>query len=325
MKLPELKIGDLIAKIPIIQGGMSIRISGGRLAGAVAATGAIGVIGASGLEHSELKEEIGIARELAKGGIIGINILYAAKDFLGIVQTAIIEKIDFITSGAGFSRDLFKIGRSSKTPIVPIVSSGKLAKIAESLGASAIVAESCEAGGHLGTLEIGTEDLLREVKGSVSDKIPVIAAGGIADGKGISRMLKLGADGVQMATRFILAEECSAAKEYKELHQRTINPDDVIIIRSPVGMPGRAIRTTFTKKLESGNYPGVDFCDNCLKNCSAQYCIFEALKNAQTGDIENGVVFTGASVTKIKDKRIRPAKDIIADLVREAEESYDGR
>ena len=110
MKLPELKIGELIAKLPIVQGGMSIRISTGKLAGAVAATGAIGVIGASGMDHEEIVEEIKIARDLAKGGIVGVNILYAAKDFLGVVQAAIKENIDFVTSGAGFSRDLFRLG-----------------------------------------------------------------------------------------------------------------------------------------------------------------------------------------------------------------------
>lgn len=324
MKLPELKIGKLVAKLPIIQGGMSIRISGGELAGAVAATGAIGVIGASGLEHSELAEEIRIARSLAKGGIVGINILYAAKDFLGIVHTAIKEKIDFVTSGAGFSRDLFKIGHESKTPIIPIVSSGKLARISRNLGAAAIVAESKEAGGHLGTLDKGTDELLKEVKEAVND-LPIIAAGGVADGRGIARLLKLGANGVQMATRFILAKECMAAPEYKAVHQKTTDPNDVIIIKSPVGLPGRAIKTKLTEDMTKGIYPPVDFCDNCLKNCSARYCIFDVLKNAQKGDVDHGIVFTGESVSKIKDKRIRPVADIIMDLVNEAEECYDGK
>ncbi len=321
MKLPELHIGDLVAKIPIIQGGMSIRISSGKLAGAVAATGAIGVIGASGLEHEELAEEIRIARSLAKGGIVGINILFAAKDFLGIVQTAIREKIDFVTSGAGFSRDLFKIGKESNTPIVPIVSSGKLAKIARGLGAAAIVCESKEAGGHLGTLDKGTDELLLEVKNEVND-IPIIAAGGIADGCGIARVLKLGADAAQLATIFVLAEECSASLEYKKIHQRATKPEDIILIDSPVGMPGRALKTKLTERLARGEHPGVSFCDDCLKHCSKVYCIFDALRNSQQGDVDNGVVFSGESASKIKDKRIRPAKDIVEELVREAEECY---
>lgn len=318
MKLPELRIGDLIARIPIIQGGMSIRISTGKLAGAVAATGAVGVIGASGMEYDELAREIKIARDLANGGIIGINILYAARDFLGIVNTAVKEKIDFITSGAGFSRDLFKIGIASRIPILPIVSSGKLAKVAKSLGAAAIVAESKEAGGHLGTLTIGTEDLFKEVKAAVPD-LPVIAAGGITDGKRAAMLIKMGADGVQLATNFILSEECAGADSYKKVYQES-KPEDVIIIKSPVGLPGRAIRTNLTAEMEKGNYPPIDYCDDCLKHCSKQYCIFDVLKKAQKGDIENGLLFTGESIKRIKNRKIRPAKEIVADIVKEAEE-----
>jgi len=323
MKLPELKIGNLIARIPIVQGGMSIRISGGRLAGAVAATGAVGVIGASGLEHEELANEIRTARKLANGGIVGINILYAASDFLGIVKTAIRERIDFITSGAGFSRDLFRLGQEGNIPIVPIVSSGKLARIAAGLGAAAIVAESKEAGGHLGTLEKGTDEVLKEVKEAVKN-VPIIAAGGLANGKDIARVLNLGASAAQLATRFILAEECDGAKEYKEVHAKTTSPDDVVLIKSPVGMPGRAIRTKLTDAMTKGQYPRIPYCDDCLKVCSKQYCIFDVLKKAQKGDMEGGLVFSGESVTRIKDKVIRPAAEIIAQLVKEAEACYVG-
>lgn len=323
MKLPELKIGNLIARIPIIQGGMSIRISGGKLAGAVAATGAVGVIGASGLEHEELAQEIRTARKLAQGGIIGINILYAASDFLGIVHTAVKEKIDFITSGAGFSRDLFKIGKEANIPIVPIVSSAKLAKISVGLGAAAIVAESKEAGGHLGSLEKGTDELFKEVKDAITT-VPVIAAGGVADGAGVARLLNMGADGVQMATRFILAEECDAAIEYKQVHARTTDAKDVVLIKSPVGMPGRAIRTKLTDGMVKGEYPKIPYCDDCLKVCSKQFCIFDVLKKAQKGDMDGGLVFSGESVTKIKDKVIRPAAEIIRQIVKEAEAAYVG-
>jgi len=176
----------------------------------------------------------------------------------------------------------------------------------------------------LGSLEKDTDTLLKEVREAVQG-IPIIAAGGIPDGKRIAQVLKNGADGVQLATIFILAEECAAAAEYKKVHQLATKPEDVILIKSPVGMPGRAIRTKFTEKQEKGVYPGVDFCDNCLKSCTAHYCIFDALRNAQKGDVDNGVVFSGESVSKIKNKTIRPAKEIIADLVKEAEIYYDGR
>ena len=145
MKLPELRIGDKIAKLPIVQGGMAIRLSTARLAAAVANEGGIGLIAASGMSHDELRYEIKLARALTNG-VVGINIMVAAADFFGIIKTAIAEKIDLIVAGAGFSRDIFGYGRESDTPIVPIVSSVKLAKISERLGASAVVVEGKEAG-----------------------------------------------------------------------------------------------------------------------------------------------------------------------------------
>lgn len=315
MKLPQLRIGHLVAKLPLVQGGMSIRISTARLAAAVARTGGVGVIGASGLALDELRQEIRRARELARGGIIGINVMYAAREFLDIVATAIREKVDFITTGAGFSRDIFHLGKQGNVPILPIVSSGKLARIAKSLGAAAIVVESGEAGGHLGTLTRTTESLVPEVKAAVGET-PVIAAGGIIDGKDMVKLYRLGADGVQIATRFVLAEECNAAPEFKARYQ-TATRDDVVIIRSPVGMPGRALRTPFVERLLRNNPDRVNFCDNCLKQCSQEYCIMEALIRAQQGDLERGLVFCGANVWKIKDRRILPTAEIVRQLMEE--------
>lgn len=317
MKLPKLRIGKLIARIPIIQGGMAIRISTGKLAGAVAAAGGIGVIGASGMEFDELREEIQLARKLAKGGIVGINIMFAAKEFLGIVHTAIREKIDFITSGAGFSKDLFKIGKQFKVPVFPIVSSTRLALISQKLGADAIVVEGKEAGGHLGT-DRSIEELLPEVKKTVPN-IPIIAAGGITDGCDIVKMLKLGADGVQIATRFVLAEECNAAQEFKKAYQNA-KKEDVVLITSPVGMLGRALKTKYVEKIIDKSVPKPVGCDYCLKKCNLEYCIIQALINSQRGDINHGIVFSGENVWKIKDKRVKPAKKILEDLVQEAEE-----
>ena len=141
LKLPELRIGDRVAKIPIVQGGMAIRLSTARLAAAVANQGGIGLIAASGMSNDELRYEIRMARSLTKG-VIGINIMVAARKFSEIVKTAIDEGIDLVVAGAGFSRDMFGLGKESGTPIVPIVSSVKLAKISEKLGATAIVVEA---------------------------------------------------------------------------------------------------------------------------------------------------------------------------------------
>lgn len=296
---------------------MSIRISTGKLAGAVAATGAIGIIGASGMAFDELRREIQIARDLAKGGIIGINILFAAKEFVGIVETAISAGIDIITSGAGFSRDIYKMVKDTKTVFVPIVSSARLALTAAKLGASAIVVESKEAGGHLGT-DRPIREILPEVVEALSGKnIPVIAAGGLSDGCDIVEMFKLGSDGVQLATIFIRTFECNAASEYKQVHLKA-GKEDVILIQSPVGLPGRALRTKLVDEMDQGNYPPIEFCDDCLKNCGKQYCIFEVLKNAQKGDVDHGIVFSGENVYRLK-KEILPAAKVIENLVKEAE------
>lgn len=319
MKLNKLEIGDLVASIPIIQGGMAVRISTGSLAGAVAATGAIGVIGASGMTFEELVREIRLAREKALGGIVGINIMFAAREFLGIVNTAIREKIDFITTGAGFSRDIFKIGRETKTPIIPIVSTARLAQVAEKSGASAVVIEGKEAGGHLGT-NLSIFDIIPEVIKAV--KIPIIAAGGLFDGSSIARMFKNGVQGVQVATRFVLAEECNAALPYKKRYQ-TAKKEDIVEISSPVGLPGRAIRTAFVDKILSKHAPKPIGCDFCLKNCSLEYCIIKALINSQRGDIENGIVFSGENVWRMKDRSIKPAAQIIKEIISEVEEVPD--
>ncbi len=319
MKLPQLKIANLVARLPIIQGGMAIRISTGALAGAVAATGGIGVIGASGMTFDELRSEIRLAREKAMGGIIGINIMYAAREFWGIVKTAIKEKIDLVFTGAGFSRDIFKIGQESNTPIVPIVSSARLARTSNKCGAAAVVVEGKEAGGHLGT-DRSIKEILPEVRKAVD--LPVIAAGGITNGKDIVEMFKLGADGVQIATRFVLSEECNAALPYKERYQ-TAKKEDVVVISSPVGMPGHALKTAFVEKILNKTAPKPVGCDFCLKQCSLEYCIIQALINSQQGDIENGIVFSGENVWKIKDRSIKPAAQIIKELVKEAEETPD--
>ncbi len=315
MKLPELKIGNFVARLPIIQGGMAIRISTGALAGAVAAEGGIGVIGASGMTFEELASEIRLARSKARGGIIGINIMFAAREFWGIVKTAIKEKIDLVIFGAGFSRDIFRVGRENNTPIVPIVSSARLAKTSDRCGAAAIVVEGKEAGGHLGT-DRSIKEILPEVRKTTD--LPVIAAGGITNGKDIVEMFKLGANGVQIATRFVLSQECNAALPFKKLYQKA-KKEDVVTITSPVGMLGRALKTAFVEKILRKKPPRPVGCDFCLKNCSLEYCIIQALINSQKGDIENGIVFSGENVWKIEDRSIKPAAEIIKELVEEAE------
>lgn len=314
MKLPALKIGNFTAKLPIIQGGMAIRLSTARLAAAVANEGGIGLIAASGMAFDELRKEIRLARELTGGkGVIGINAMVAAREFLGLLNTAIEEGIDLIVAGAGFSRDMFVLGKQSGTAIVPIVSTVKLAKIAQGLGAAAVIVEGKEAGGHLGT-DHSMKEIVPQVKAALD--IPVIAAGGVITGKDIVDTLKLGADGVQMGSRFAASCESNGAPALKEFYLK-VRPEDVVLINSPVGYPGRAVKNPFAVKSLEGNAPRPVVCDNCLKNCSRSFCIIRALVRAQQGDVDTGLVFTGERMTEIKE--ILPVKEIFSRLLNEVE------
>ena len=317
MKLPELRIGHLVAKVPIVQGGMAIRISTARLAGAVAAEGGIGLIAASGMDLDELRQEIRLAKSLAPGGIIGINAMVAARVFPDLVRTAIDAGIDLVVAGAGFSRDMFAIGKETGVPIVPIVSSAKLAKISESLGASAVIVEGKEAGGHLGT-DRSMKDIVPEVVAAV--KIPVIGAGGVITGRDIVEAFKMGVAGVQMGTRFMASEESNAAPALKEFYLKA-KPEDVVLIKSPVGLPGRAVKNPFAAKILEGTVATPDSCDACLKHCEQNFCIIQALIRAQQGDVETGLVFTGEYIHKIDE--ILPVKEIFARLLKEVDEIND--
>lgn len=296
MKIPELHLADLVAKMPVIQGGMAVRISMAPLAAAVAEEGGIGLIAGSGLTVEELKNEIREARNRTQG-IIGVNIMFAVREFAQLVKAAFDEKIDLLVSGAGFSRDMFTWGKEAGIPVVPIVSSAKLARLSEKLGAAAVIVEGYEAGGHLGT-DRSMREILPEVREAV--KIPVIGAGGVIDGKDVVEVLRLGADGVQMGTRFALSEECSAAPAWKN-HLIKAGAEDMVIVHSPVGLPGRGIRNPFTDALAANADVRPKKCDRCLKHCENNFCIMDRLNKAQQGNVEEGLIFSGSKYTSIKE------------------------
>lgn len=318
MKLPELKIGPFIAKIPIIQGGMSIRVSTSALAIPVAECGGIGTIGGSGIPVPELQEDIRKAKEATKG-VIAVNIMYAMKDFYELVMGSIEAGADMIITGAGFSRDIFKIGKQHNVPIVSIVSSPGLATMAEKLGASAVIVEAAEAGGHLGT-QVSLRDLFPSIRKVIS-KIPLIAAGGITNGFEMAEMMdKYGADGVQIASRFVLSKECSVSQAFKEAFLKA-KEEDIVLVSSPVGMPGRAIKTPFVDKMLKDEDISASKClFKCLKKCNYKYCISERLMAAFNGDVENGLVFSGANTFKMKE--ILSVKEIFDSFVKAAESVY---
>jgi len=296
VELPPLRIGTRIARLPIVQGGMAVRISMAPLAAAVAEAGGVGLIAGSGLSAGELTAEVRSARE-ATSGVVGVNIMVAIRAFKELVHAAIDGGADIIVAGAGFSRDVFGWCREAGVECVPIVGSERVAKLAERFGASAVVVEGHEAGGHLGTDEPMLQLLPRIVE-SVS--IPVIAAGGVVTGADIRAALDGGAAGVQMGTRFAATVESSASDAFKQMYVDATD-EDIVLIKSPVGLPGRAIRNPLTNRLMAGDYPVIDRCVACLKDCGKEYCIIDKLVRAQEGDVTGGLVFAGSAAARVHD------------------------
>ncbi|MCK5306866.1 MAG: nitronate monooxygenase [Candidatus Omnitrophica bacterium] len=347
--LKPLIIGDLEIRIPIIQGGMGVRVSTASLAGAVANYGGAGTIASVGLGYGTpenetnfikasregLQKEIRQAKKLSRG-VVGVNILVAVSNYEDLARTAVREKVDFIASGAGLPLRLPEFTEGSSIKLIPIVSSARAADIIirswkkrYNRLPDAIIAEGPLAGGHLGfkfeelesdkgnMLEDIVIDVLKVIKEyeELDVNIPVIAAGGIFDGKDAAKFLRLGAKGVQMATRFVATFECSVADEFKEAYLAA-GEDDVVIIKSPVGMPGRVIRTKFIDRVMAGARMPIKCNYQCLKTCYskiAPYCIAEALSKAISGDLDNAVVFAGSNVVKVK--KIISVKDLMNDIV----------
>ncbi len=294
-----MKIGTLEIDIPLIQGGMGIEASMSRLAGAVAREGGIGLIAGSSVSPESLKLEIKKAKKYMgrKLGAIGVNIMVAVSNFEELVHASIDGGADLIVCGAGFSKGVFKIGKERNVPIFPIVSSVKAAKLSERLGATAIVVEGGNAGGHLGT-SLDSWDIVEEIVDSV--EIPVFGAGGVIEPEDAKRMLDLGAVGVQMGTRFIATNECEVSDEFKQMYLNA-KKGEVVEIQSCAGLPANAIISPFVDRLTKGTQEKPTNCVQCLKKCNYSFCVNEKLVVGHKGDLENGLYFAGKDVWKVND------------------------
>ncbi len=350
--MKTLKIGDLTARLPIVQGGMGVGISLSGLASAVANEGGVGVISSAGLgliykdraksvaeaAIEGLKEELRKARAKTEG-IIGVNVMVAMTNFADMVRTAIKEGADIIFSGAGLPLNLPSfLTEGAKTKLAPIVSSARAAKLLCEKWWSeyrytpdAIVVEGPKAGGHLGYKgdqifdeEFSLGKTLPEVVAVVDHfaedhncTIPVIAAGGIYTGEDIFNAMSLGASGVQMGTRFVTTEECDADIRFKEAYLNA-SQSDIQIIQSPVGMPGRAVRSSFLDSVKEGLTKPKQCAFNCIKTCDvvhSPYCIMLALYNAFKGRLDHGYAFAGANAWRAE--KIETVKSLMSSLAAE--------
>ncbi len=353
---PPLKIGDLVAPVPIVQGGMGVGISLAGLASAVARAGAIGVISAAlvGVYEGEafflknpteanikgIKRQITLAKEKAPGGIIGVNVMVALTDFEPLCRAACEAGADILFCGAGLPLNLPALRpEGSPTKLAPIVSSARAAELIakrwwQKYGylPDAVVVEGPKAGGHLGfkpekletpetQLEIITPQVIEAMKryeDIAGRPIPVIPAGGIYTGRDIYFYLhKIGAAGVQMATRFVATHECDASLAFKEAYIKA-SQRDLKIIKSPVGLPGRVIKGKFIEEVEQGKKKPYKCMYHCLKTCNyrqSPYCIAAALINAQKGRLEGGFVFAGANAWRVE--KIVSVQELIDELMEE--------
>lgn len=391
MNRTPLKIGNLTASLPLIQGGMGIGISLGGLAGAVAREGAVGIISAAQIGFREpdfaknplaanlraMKKEFEKAKALAPKGIIGFNIMVAMKHYEEYVKQAVKIGADLIISGAGIPSELPRYAEGAHTKLVPIVSTNKAAKVVlrywekkYNRVPDMVVVEGPEAGGHLGfsleelqqyghsRKEDGkeanaakdgiTENTCQAEANSLSEcsrnqesplnyesecqailqtveeygdrhgkHIPVAAAGGIDTPEAVSRMFSLGFDAVQVASRFVTTEECDADIRYKESYLHA-GKEDIVLVKSPVGMPGRAIQNRLMEQVAAGKKFPPKHCYQCLKSCNPAeipYCITEALMHAADGNVDQALLFCGANA--YKQEKLETVKEVIENLLQE--------
>ena len=352
----QLKIGERIAQKSILQGGMGIGISLGNLAGAVAKCGGVGMISAAQIgfrepDFDENTEEANVramhqeyekARQTAPEGVIGFNIMVAMRHYERYVREAVQAGADLIVSGAGLPMDLPALTGKAKTALAPIVSSERSARLILKYWdrkyhrlPDLVVIEGPLAGGHLGfsteqLIEYMQEkkknfdeevkrilDTVKEFAEKAQKYIPVALAGGISSREQAEHAFRLGVDAIQVATRFVTTEECDADIRYKRTYLQA-QEEDIVITKSPVGMPGRAILNPFLKKIQNGEQIRPEKCHGCLKHCKPAeipYCITDALIHAAKGEVDEALLFCGAEAWKAQ--KIQTVEEVIRELLGE--------
>ena len=355
MEIPKLQIGSLTANIPIVQGGMGVRVSLASLASAVANEGGIGTISSIGLgdfeaskyEYEKISKEalVGEIRKARKmtNGHLAVNFMGVLNKVDDLIKTAVQEGIKIIVFGAGLPTKLPALVEDPSVNLVPIISSARVAELIlrtwdkrYERTADGLILEGPLAGGHLGFSEeqlehpeeYSLEKLLPEILETIKPyedrygrKIPVITGGGIYNGKDIARMLSMGASGIQMGTRFVCTKECDVSQQFKQAYL-DVKKEDIVIIKSPVGMPGRAIKNKFLKNLEVKGRLKINCPYKCLTVCKiekARYCIALALVNAYFGDVDHGLIFCGQNAYRID--KIITVKELIQELLSELKEA----
>ncbi|MEH1921404.1 NAD(P)H-dependent flavin oxidoreductase [Nostoc sp.] len=353
--LHPLRIGRHIARYPIIQGAMAVGVSGAKLAGAVANSGGVGVIASLGLGlHSPdfqqrkvrsffevnrlaLIDELTKARAISQDGVIGVNILVATKNYPVLAQTSAAQGANLIITGAGLPLNLPKYtAEYPDVALVPTISNllgGQL--ICQTWEREynrlpdALIIENCQlVGGHFTQCEdmnspgFSIESVISQVRDylekQVGVMIPLIVTGGICDRTDIDWMLAIGADGVQIGTRFITTEECDADQRYKDYHLKAC-PEDIVTVPSPVGKFSRALHNSFAEQAITDSSTRLEqrCIANCLEDCLCRdagktYCLLQALAKAACGDIEHGLIFSGANVRYTE--RITSVTELMAEL-----------
>ncbi len=352
MNMKPLKIGELTVRYPLIQGGMGVGVSLSSLAGHVAKEGGVGILSTAQIGYREpdydknpveanlraIGTQVQIAREIAgTGGVIGVNIMVATRFYERYVKAACQAGVDLIISGAGLPVSLPEYAKGFSVKLAPIVSSAKAAMIICKMWdrkykrvPDLMVIEGPLAGGHLGftvdEIEHYTKESydaeirkIQEVVRGFAEKyetvIPIVVAGGIFDNEDVRHCLEdLHADGVQVATRFVTTRECDASEAYKRAYLDA-KKEDIVIVKSPVGMPGRAIKNTFMERCMNGNPPALGPCHLCIEKCDRTkipYCISDALVNAVKGNLDKALLFCGSNAYRCN--KMETVKEVIQAL-----------